>query len=90
LTTYTSTGSTRSGQEIPARPKPKLISGVRSLVTNGIEGRAVRNLLSASISTSAKSAVENTERKIAKGQRLGDLRCALNIPIMFLTVSNIH
>ena len=71
LMTYASTGSTRLGQGIPARPKPKLISRVRSIATNGMEECAVQNPLSASTSTSAKSAVENTERKIAKGRRLG-------------------
>ena len=41
LTTYASTGSTRSAQEIPARPNPKLISKVRCLTNNGIEGCAM-------------------------------------------------
>src|SRR5882762_8087210 len=55
-TTYVSTGSTRLVQGIPASPKinQKLISEARSLATDGIEGCAVRNPLSASTSTSAK------------------------------------
>jgi hypothetical protein len=73
-TTYVSTGSTRLARGIPARPKinRKPISEARNPVTDGIEGCAVRNPLSASTSTSAKSAVENTGRKIANGRRLGE------------------
>jgi len=40
----------------------------------------VRNPLSASTSTSAKSVVENTERKIAKGQRLGEFESRTQHP----------
>jgi hypothetical protein len=71
LTTYTSIGSTRSGREIPARPKPKLISGVRSLATDGTEGCVVRNLPSASTSTckecSGKHRAEDCKRSETGG-----------------------